>query len=66
MSVMPSIRRRYYQDYTETCKTETLLLIRADLAKTPQVKNGWESSWEFKRFRRINQVLKSRNQLPKP
>jgi hypothetical protein len=60
---MPSIRRRYYADYTESMKTETLLLIRVDLMKDNS--HLWEGSWEAKRLARINQVLKSRNQLPK-
>lgn len=63
MSVMPSIRRRYYADYTETMTSETLLKIRADLMKDNS--KLWDGSWESKRLTRINQVLKSRNQLPK-
>ena len=58
-----SIRAHYYADYTESQKTETLLLIRRDLSKNPMIE--WSKSWEAQRLARINQVLKSRNQLPK-
>lgn len=48
----------YHADYTATMQTDTLLKIRADLAKSPEVQKYW--TWEAKRFARINQVLKSR------
>ena len=58
-----SIRARYYNDYTESMKTETLILIRIDLLKCPQIR--YSKTWEAQRLARVNQVLRSRNQLPK-
>jgi hypothetical protein len=58
-----SIRAHYYADYTESMETKTLILIRRDLLKCSQIR--YDSSWHAKRLARINQVLRSRNELPK-
>lgn len=51
-------RPAYFADYTHTMQTDTLLKIRDDLAKNPQVNNSW--TWEAKRFARITNVLEKR------
>ena len=52
----------YVRDYSNTLETITILKIRADLMKCPQL--NYATSWESKRLRRLNQILKNRNELP--
>jgi hypothetical protein len=51
-------RPRHRADYTESMQSDTLFGIRADLIKSPN--RYFPQSWEFKRLRRINQVLRDR------
>jgi len=52
-------RGPYQPDYTESMSSDTLLKIRNDLMKMPT--RHYPNTWEQRRLRRINQVLKSRN-----
>lgn len=48
----------YYADYTESMNSETLIKIRNDLMKLPA--RHYPNTWEHKRLKRINQVLRNR------
>jgi len=54
----PDPRPIYYADYTQTMLSETLMKIRSDLMKSNS--RYFPDSWEAKRLRRINQVLRER------
>jgi len=55
---MTEARPIYHADYTESMHTDTLLKIRTDLMANNS--RHYPGSWESKRLRRINQVLRSR------
>lgn len=58
MEAEPDERKPYYRDYTETMESDTLFKIRDSLKSTPQI--NFSSSWQSKRLKRINQVLRER------
>jgi hypothetical protein len=54
----PDPRPIYHADYTESMQSDTLMRIRVDLLKSPH--RHYPKSWEFRRLKRIEQVLKKR------
>ena len=58
MNGTPANRPIYHADYTESMATETLMQIRSCLLGKHAL--DYPGSWESKRLRRINQVLRER------